>query len=992
MSRYRFLIQTLCLSFAVASSGWHIDVQAEGIKPDSTSKRPAGAETDSIVMPTRSAWVSSQLHGSPEPPAPYEFERLYEHLELEQPVILTTAPGLDLWFIGELNGRVITIPPDSTTTSDVDVFADMRLIVPQLTRIYGLTFHPQFAENQLAYVCYITEPNTPDGTHVSEFKVTLKSGRPRIVEGSERRLISWKSGGHNGGCLKFGPDGMLYICTGDGAPPSPPDPLLTGQDVSDLLASILRIDVTAQNDRPYGIPADNPFVDLPDARPEIYAYGFRNPWKISFDSVTGDLWTGDVGWELWELVYRVERGGNYGWSVVEGPQSVRPEAARGPTPILPATTVHSHTESRSVTGGFVYRGQRLPELVGAYIYGDYVTGKVWGLRTDGNRVVWQKLLANSGQAIIGFGEDHQRELYVLTYDGAIHRLVENPRLGQQVRFPTQLSQTGLFRNVARFETNPGVFEYVLNAPAFEDGKVTRRFVAIPPGVEGTTTHSLMAVHQKQDLQKGHIKGQWEFPPETVFARNVGWPRPDGSVHWVEMQILHKDQQQWRGYSYLWNAEQTDATLADADGQTLTLPDPLQDRYGQPKRWTVHSRTQCLVCHCNRAGNLIGFRYGQINRSYPHTSGAPDQLETLEEVGLIEREGKPRPTSKTYVDPFDESKPIADRARSYLHVNCAHCHRQGGGGTASFQLQYHLPLDQLKLLDVRPTQGSFQIYRPAVVASGDPYRSVLYYRLSKLGRGHMPHLGTQEIDERGVRLIRDWIQSLGKPDSTSNPPVSSTDLAREGRIDELLATTSHALRLADWIAAGRISEPLRSQIIDRAMQGGEDHIQGLFERFLTPDQRPQRLGTTARLDELLALRGDADRGRKLFLNTEGVQCKNCHQIGTAGRELGPRLDRLVNKPNRKQLLESILDPSRQVHPKYITYLVETAAGKVVTGLLVEQTEESIVLKQTDTKLLKIPLEEVELIAPQQKSLMPDLLLRDMTKQQVADLLEYLSGLN
>ncbi len=218
-------------------------------------------------------------------------------------------------------------------------------------QVYGLTFHPGFPTNRWVYVCYVLKSDLPDGSRVSRFKVG-DSNPPRVDPASELILITWLSGGHNGGCLKFGHDGYLYISTGDAAAPNPPDPFQTGQDNGDLLSSILRLDVDqTEPGRNYRIPTDNPFVKMSGSRPEIWAYGFRNPWRMSIDRKSGDLWVGDVGWELWEMICRVERGGNYGWSIVEGPQSVNPEWKRGPTPILPPVKAHPHTEAASITGG-----------------------------------------------------------------------------------------------------------------------------------------------------------------------------------------------------------------------------------------------------------------------------------------------------------------------------------------------------------------------------------------------------------------------------------------------------------------------------------------------------------------------------------------------------------------------------------------------------------------------------------------------------------------
>ena len=170
-------------------------------------------------------------------------------------------------------------------------------------------------------------------------------------------------------------------------------------------------------------------------RPEIWAFGFRNPWKMSIDRSTGDLWVGDVGWELWELIDKVERGGNYGWSVVEGPQPVHVEGKRGPAPILPTMKVHPHSEAASITGGYVYRGTALPELSGAYIYGDYQTGIIWALRARGATVTWQKELARTPLHLVAFGETNDGELLLVDHDRThqIYRLTPNPSHGAMRR-------------------------------------------------------------------------------------------------------------------------------------------------------------------------------------------------------------------------------------------------------------------------------------------------------------------------------------------------------------------------------------------------------------------------------------------------------------------------------------------------------------------------------------------------------------------------------
>src|SRR6185503_10132233 len=215
-----------------------------------------------------------------------------------------------------------------------------------------LAAHPRFAENGRIYV--IQEDSAAGVFRLCRYdlrKAADWTGEPR----SEHELLRWpvRRLGHGGGGLRFGPDGFLYVGIGDGSEGM--DPQETGQDLGDLLSSILRIDVDgASGALAYGIPADNPFVGQAGARPEIWAYGLRQPWKLGFDRATGDLWAGEVGQDLWEMVLRVRRGGNYGWSLKEGTHPFRPDRKPGPSPLLPPVVEHPHSEFRSLIGGLVY--------------------------------------------------------------------------------------------------------------------------------------------------------------------------------------------------------------------------------------------------------------------------------------------------------------------------------------------------------------------------------------------------------------------------------------------------------------------------------------------------------------------------------------------------------------------------------------------------------------------------------------------------------------
>src|SRR5687768_12206549 len=205
------------------------------------------------TLEKRSAWTSSRITGSPEPPSPYRTERIFPKLKWVEPLEMVALPGSDRFVLAEHAGKIYSFPNDPNCES-ADVFADMKQWKPEIQEVYSVTFHPQFEKNRYVYIWYILKPELPDGTRISRFKV-IETNPPKVDLSTEHVAITWKSGGHNGGCARFGKDGMLYIATGDGVGPAPPDTLNTGQDISDLLSSILRIDVDHESDgRGYRVP------------------------------------------------------------------------------------------------------------------------------------------------------------------------------------------------------------------------------------------------------------------------------------------------------------------------------------------------------------------------------------------------------------------------------------------------------------------------------------------------------------------------------------------------------------------------------------------------------------------------------------------------------------------------------------------------------------------------------------------------------------------
>ena len=952
-------------------------------------------------------WTTSRVTGSPEPPPPYEAVVAFPNLTFKAVVLVTSAPGIDRLFVGQQSGEIYSFPLERATRTK-EMFANFKDHDKDRgyggVGVYGLAFHPQFESNDRVYVCYIRGGPEEEGSVVSEFVLSQRDP-PVLNMESERELITWVRGGHNGGCIKFGPkDGYLYITTGDATSPFPPDGLHTGQDNTDLLSSVLRIDIdTTEGGRGYAIPSDNPFIGMEGNRPEIWSFGFRNPWKISFDPVNGDLWLGDVGWELWEMIDLVERGGNFGWSVMEGNQPVRPDGDRGPTPILPPTVAHSHTEARSITGGLVYYGSRLKDLVGTYVYGDYETGKFWGLRYDHEekRVSWNEEIAQSAVRIVGFGVDQHGEMYIGDHGtGQIYELRPNRVGGGDGNFPRELSKAGLFHSTAPLQPAPGVYPYSVAVEPWADHASSQRHIAVPGD------------------QPVNVTGEsgWIFPEGTVLAKTFSLEMEVGkpaSRRPVETQLLHYEHKNWNAYSYAWNEEGTDATLVDRRGmeRALTIRDP--GGTTRQQTWRYHSRAECILCHNRFSNFILGMTASQAGVQRDFGAGRVNQLDALAEVGAVSG----APTNLTPLpDAWDVSNSLEDRARAYLHSNCAHCHRRNGGGNAAIELPFGHTLAETRAVGERAQLGVFGLVGSEVLSPGDPSRSVLFYRVNALGGARMPRLGTRVVDQRGVNLLRDWIEqlpsveSVQKDETKKRQSVLAAEAAtawrgnydealqrfsaadtlaeRESAVDELFETSNGALAILAAIERGEYRDKRAEQLVDKGIAHPSSYIRALYIRFVPEEQREKKLGTAFEPAQILALQGDANRGRDLFFGDSVAQCKNCHTVHDSKEMLGPDLGQIAKKYKRAEILESIIEPSKKIEPQFVVYVAVTSTGEIHTGMLAEKNEKVVVLKDNKNQRVTIDAKVVQALSPQPTSLMPDLLLRDMTAQQVADLLEFL----
>ncbi len=656
-------------------------------------------------------------------------QRVFPNLSFTQPIFMLQAPNDNTrWFVVEQAGRVRVFPNNpNATANDVTTFVDItnRVTSGGEMGLLGMAFHPSFAQNGEVFLSYTSAINGPRRSVISRFK--LQAGTQLLDPNSEQILLTVEQPftNHNGGGIAFGPDGYLYIGFGDGG--SGDDPLNAGQDLNTLLGKFLRIDVNNTSPgKPYAIPPDNPFAQG-GGLPEIYAWGFRNPWRWSFDPASGELWVGDVGQGAREEIDRVVRGGNYGWKIREG-FICRPPTTNCPTAgLIDPVVDYGRGDGVSVTGGYVYRGTAIPSLVGRFVYGDYSSGRIWAVAFDAQtgRHVPQPL-ASSGLNISSFGQGVDGEVYVVHHGGTLHRLAPQGTPTPST-FPDRLSATGCVDAADPKRPAQGLIPYDVNAALWSDGAAKERHFAIPDGTK---------------IRIG-ADGDFDFPNGTVLMKTffIGNKR-------VETRLLmrHMDGT-WAGYSYEWNDAETDATLLPA-GKAKAVGN---------QTWYFPSRAECMVCHTAAAGRTLGLELAQLDRDLRYPTGRTrNQLVTLDAIGMFETALPPRPTP--LADPAG-SAPVTDRARAYLHANCSGCHRPNGTGRGNIDFRHSTPLQQMGVCNVAPSHGDLGVANARLVAPGQPAQSIVSVRPKRLDAYRMPPLASRMVDPAGTALIDAWISSL-----------------------------------------------------------------------------------------------------------------------------------------------------------------------------------------------------------------------------------------
>jgi glucose/arabinose dehydrogenase len=672
---------------------------------------------------------------APQRPLDLFFEVLEPFPELvafNQPLgLYQTAALPERMFVLEKGGRILSFDAQHPEAG-VIVVADLsdRVRTNKECGLLGLAFHPAFAENGQVLLSYCASTSP---TQLRYARYAYDFATSEIVLDSEDVFLELPTprNFHQAGQIRFDPAGYLITTVGDTGPHRDPDG--HAQNTGDLLGDVLRLDV--DGGRPYAIPPDNPFAESGllsgMGRPEIYAWGFRNPWSFSLDRATGELWVGDVGFETTEEVDWVRPGHNYGWPALEGLSCRQDECEnRGFTP--PVATFRNKGNN-AVIGGYVYRGQAIPSLQGAYVFADFGGGALYGIFDPYGNAETRRIHPSMGLTPSFFHEDLAGELYFTDIGkGRIHMLVPSSRRVAD-GFPRTLSETGC---VSFADGRPapagGALAYGVHMPLWSDSAEKTRYINLE-GMRASVTH----------------EGDLDFPIGTVLVKlfHRGGELVEGRL------LVHHDEGGWAGYSYEWDPSSNDAVLLE-DGKTKPFGDT---------SWIYPSRDECFSCHTSAAGFVLGPEYGQIEPVPPHARKS--------RVGSAEWHEPQLPwlVASGQADPFARREDEADDehwVRSYLHANCSNCHRPGGASNADIDLRYRvqadgerLSRDAMNICGVLPTGDDLGISGAALLVPGAPERSLLLRRMAERGEAQMPPLASMEVDALAVERIERWIAAL-----------------------------------------------------------------------------------------------------------------------------------------------------------------------------------------------------------------------------------------
>jgi len=701
-------------------------------------------------LDTRPANPTCKAPARPPSAAPIAFEEVYGPVNLGIPMMIAQAPGNpNKWFVAQRNGNLVSFnvtAPGANPAAVGNLAALCGGAVGQGGEggFLGFAFHPKFATNGKLYATWTLASGAPGGfdsivseLHSPDGGVTLDTCKPILGP------FPQPASNHNGGGIAFGKDGFLYLTFGDGG--GGDDQYINGQKRTGFFSKLLRIDVdNPEGGLAYGIPNGNPWKGMAPAtaEPATFAWGFRNPFRFSVDRETGEPWIADVGQNKWEEVDLVKAGGNYGWPCREGLHDYITTGAKCPSMsnlLDPVVEVeHIPANSRSITGGFVYRGKAIPSFVGSYIFADFEAQEVFVISFDttSGEAKLTKIDDAPANPWVGFAEDLDGEVYATAFNGTMWKVVPKPGAPTST-FPDRLSKTGCADPADVKKPASGLVAYGVRSALWSDGAEKDRWMALPDG----TTITVGA------------DGDFDFPNGTVLVKTftVGGKK-------IETRLfVRHDDGGWAGYTYEWLDDQSDAVL---------LLGSKQKQVGA-QSWHYPSRSECVRCHTAAAGRSLGLELGQQNGDFVYTSTnrISNQLKTLDHIGMFGAPlGKTPDQIIAYPDPTGTAGSLEERARSYLHSNCSNCHRKDGGGRGNMVLTYGTPFKDTVTCNVDPEAGDIGIAGGKLIVPGNPTQSILSRRPHDLGANRMPPLASSIVDDKGTKVVDDWITSL-----TACPP-------------------------------------------------------------------------------------------------------------------------------------------------------------------------------------------------------------------------------
>jgi len=668
----------------------------------------------------------------------YRLENVYPNLRFLEALLVDDVPGQNRMVVVEQAGRVKVFDDDPAVLEATEILnITDKVVFTGEQGLLGLAFDPDFVNNRFVYLYYTIE--SPQVSIISRMpwddaSDTLDESREEIILQVDQPYHS-----HNAGMIAFGSDNYLYIALGDGGDGG--DPHGHGQNRATLLGSILRIDPSqGANGLAYSIPPSNPFVGEAGVREEIWAYGFRNPWRFSFDRQTGDMWLGDVGQEMLEEVNVVKAGGNYGWRVFEG---TRVNETKGNTlpdsAFTPPVHEYTHDKGLSVIGGYVYRGE-VASLRGRYLYSDFTSGVVTALTYDGTSVTAVDEIG-SVEGPTSFGETRDGEVLVVSRYEGLFKFVED---SSTVEFPANLSQTGLFSDLASLTPSSGIIEYTPSHPFWSDGTQKRRWIGVPDGSTIEFTND-----------------DWTFPIGSLSIKHFEMELTENSpatARRLETRVMYHTLQGWQGVTYRWNAAETDASLI-SERQSETLSVNLADGSTRQQQYDYPSSADCLACHTRASTFLLGLETAQLNTAFDYGVLTDNQLRAMNHVGLFSYDIGDASQYNQLPPLTDNTATVEQRARAYLDVNCSVCHQPGGTAPTSLDFRVSTGIDGLNAVNTVPQAGTFDLTDAKIIAPGSKERSVLWHRMNSLGSERMPPLSSHVVDEAAVKVIGDWIDAM-----------------------------------------------------------------------------------------------------------------------------------------------------------------------------------------------------------------------------------------